>query len=137
MSRDDPARGGDVTTGRRLHATPPGVVLGPVGAIRDGRARGYVLQMRAGRFHGFVVRRAGRCFGYVDSCPHFGLPLAKTLDDYLLQDGSLIVCGWHTALFEVESGICIGGPCVGQRLTPWPVHVTEDGLTTLGEAQPA
>ena len=38
-------------------------------------------------------------------------------------DASLILCGWHGAVFEPLSGECEGGPCAGGRLTPWPVQV--------------
>ncbi len=115
----------------RLSATPAGVSLGPLDAIADGGARGFVLQMRAGRFHGFVVRRGSAVIGYVDRCPHMGLPLAMSLDDYLTPDGGLIACGWHSALFEVEDGRCVGGPCVGRHLTPWPVGVVDGDIRTL------
>jgi nitrite reductase/ring-hydroxylating ferredoxin subunit len=114
----------------RLFATPPGVRLGPIDLIADGKARNFVLQMKAGRFHGFVVRRGGSAFGYVDRCPHAGLPLTQTLDDYLTPDGTLIACSWHGALFDPESGACVGGPCMGQFLTAWPVEVREGAIFT-------
>ncbi len=84
--------------------------------------------MRAGRFHGFVVRRGDAAFGYVDRCPHMGLPLAQKLDDYVADDR--IVCSWHGALFDPESGACLGGPCPGTRLTPWPVRVEAGTIVT-------
>lgn len=114
----------------RLTETPAGVRLGAVSDIADGAARNYVLQMRAGRFHGFVVRRGASVRGYVDRCPHIGVPMTATLDDYLTPDGGLIACSWHGALFEIDSGLCVGGPCAGQRLTAWPVHVAGDELVT-------
>lgn len=119
-----------MSVGARLFATPPGIDLGPLGAIADGKARNFVLQMRAGRFHGFVVRRGDQAHGYVDRCPHMGLLLARSLDDYLTPSGALIACGWHGALFEVETGACVGGPCVGQPLSPWPVTVVDGLLLT-------
>jgi len=119
-----------VSADERLFATPAGVTLGGLELIADGAARGFVLQLRAGRFHGFVVRRGAAVFGYVDRCPHMGLPLAQRLDDYLVPDGSLIACSWHTALFDVESGECVGGPCPGARLTPWPVRVADGMIVT-------
>lgn len=116
----------------RVFATPAGVVLGPLAAVPDGGARNYVLQLRAGRFHGFVVRRGEAVFGYVDRCPHMGLPLAQQLDAYLAPEGKAISCSWHGALFRVEDGRCIGGPCAGQALTPWPVAVAEGRIVTAG-----
>jgi nitrite reductase/ring-hydroxylating ferredoxin subunit len=104
----------------RLTATPPGVRLLPLAALADGAARNFVLEMKAGRFHGFVVRRGDVVHGYVDRCPHMGLPLAQTLDDYLTEDGALIACDWHGALFEIDGGECVGGPCAdgGQEEDP-------------------
>ena len=114
----------------RLGATPAGVTLCPLDAIADGAARNFVLQMRAGRFHGFVVRRGEAVHGYVDRCPHAGVPLARSLDDYLTPDGGLIACSWHGALFEIAGGACVGGPCIGQSLTAWPVAVRGGRIVT-------
>ena len=120
----------DASSDTRLFATPAGVRLGPLEQIADGAARNFVLQLRAGRFHGFVVRRGERVFGYVDRCPHMGLPLAQALDAYLTADRSLIACSWHGALFDPETGECRGGPCPGQSLTPWPVQVEDGSIVT-------
>ena len=114
----------------RLTATPPGVKLLPLDAVKDGAARNLVLEMRAGRFHGFVIRTGDAIVGYVDQCPHMGLPLAQELDRYLTPDGSLIACSWHGALFDIGSGTCVGGPCVGGALKPWPVTVLDGIITT-------
>jgi len=114
----------------RVFATPAGVRLGPLDLIADGAARNFVLQLRAGRFHGFVVRRGTEVHGYVDRCPHMGLPLAQELDGYLTSDRSLIACSWHAALFRVEDGGCVGGPCGGGSLTRWPVAVVDGAMVT-------
>jgi nitrite reductase/ring-hydroxylating ferredoxin subunit len=119
-----------VTADTRLSATPPGVTLGPADLIAEGRARNFVLQLRAGRFHGFVVRRGGQLFGYVDRCPHMGVSLARVLDDYLTPRGDLIACAWHSALFSIDTGLCVGGPCTGQRLVPWPVAIVDGAIVT-------
>lgn len=119
---------GAIALSQRLEATPPGIALGPVDQIADGAARSFVIEMRAGRFHGFVVRRGMEAFGYVDRCPHMGLPLAQKLDDYVA--GGMIACSWHGALFDVASGRCCGGPCPGATLTPWPVSVRNGTIVT-------
>ena len=115
----------------RLSATPAGVRLGPLSAIADRGARNYVLKIRDAYFHGFIVRLGDEVRGYVDRCPHMGLPLAQTLDDYMVADGALIGCSWHGALFEPTDGRCVGGPCVGASLTPWPVEVRDGILYTV------
>lgn len=114
----------------RLTATPPGVRLGPLDLIADGAARNFVLEMKAGRFHGFAVRRGDGVTGYVDRCPHMGLPLAQQLDAYLTGGGTMIACSWHGALFRIDDGACVGGPCVGAALTPWPLEVRDGAIFT-------
>lgn len=106
---------------KRVWTTPSGVTLCAETDIADPGSRGFVLQIGEAFFHGFVVRKAGQVAGYVDRCPHQGFPLAVELDRYLVPDGSLILCGWHGAVFEPLSGACVGGPCAGARLTSWPV----------------
>jgi len=106
---------------KRVWTTPAGVALCAEADIPDPGSRGFVLQIGEAFFHGFVVRKGGEVAGYVDRCPHQGFPLAVELDRYLVPDGSLILCSWHGAVFEPLSGACVGGPCAGARLTPWPV----------------
>lgn len=122
--------GDPVEPAGRVWATRAGIGLGPLDLIADGKARNYVLQIGDRRFHGFVVRKGEAVFGYVDRCPHAGLPLAQQLDQYLTPDGGLIACSWHGAMFTVEAGACVGGPCVGARLSPWPVEVREGRVVT-------
>ncbi|WAC47286.1 Rieske (2Fe-2S) protein [Asticcacaulis sp. SL142] len=114
----------------RLTSTPAGIALGPLAQIPDGTARNYVLTIGDAYFHGFIVRQGEAAFGYVDTCPHAGLPLAQAPDHYLTSGGDLIMCSWHGALFKIHDGACIGGPCAGAKLTPWPLIVRDGELYT-------
>ena len=114
----------------RVWNTPPNVPLCREDAIPDPGARNFVLQIGEAFFHGFVVRKDGAVRGYVDRCPHMGVPLAQELDRYLTSTGDLIICGWHGALFRIDDGLCVGGPCAGQRLSPWPVAVKDGVIRT-------
>ena len=119
-----------MTLAERVFTTPAGVVLCRLDDLADPGARNFVLQIGERRFHGFVVRRGREVHGYVDRCPHLGLPLAQQLDRYLTPDGALIACSWHGALFRVEDGACFGGPCIGAALTWWPVRVQAGEVMT-------
>jgi len=119
-----------MTDAERLTHTRAGITLCRLDDIADPGARNIVIEIGGRRFFGFVVRRGGEVHGYVDRCPHQGLPLAQVLDDYLTPDGALIACSWHGALFRPDDGACVGGPCVGARLTPWPVTVADGMVVT-------
>jgi nitrite reductase/ring-hydroxylating ferredoxin subunit len=108
----------------------PGTLLCRLDDLADPGARGFYFRADDMLFHGFIVRRAGEVFGYIDRCPHAGTPLAAVGDRYLTREGDLILCGTHGALFRPESGLCIGGPCAGQSLTPWPIRMEAGQILT-------
>ncbi len=104
--------------------------------LRDGQARG-VDPTHQGRDTVFVVRRCGRYYAYEDRCPHYGdTPMAWRKDAYLNRDGTRIVCSAHGAEFDIETGECLIGPCIGQPLKRVAIETDQDdgGLLTLAAA---
>ena len=112
--------------------------------IPEGAGRGFALKSGAtgndiGNQRGLdilIVRSGNRAFGYVNSCPHARSPLDWTPDRFMSRDGRHIQCATHGALFEIETGRCVSGPCVGKHLTPVPVIVTDDGRVVAPETWP-
>jgi nitrite reductase/ring-hydroxylating ferredoxin subunit len=100
-----------------------GTVLCPLDAIASPGARGFRFRAAEAVFAGFVVRRGEAVVGYVDSCPHAGWPLAGPSGRFLTRDDALILCGGHAALFRIDDGVMVAGPCENVALTPWPVRV--------------
>lgn len=115
---------------KRVWTTPSGVPLCRLDSLGDPGARNFVLQIGEAFFHGFVVRRGQTVTGFVDRCPHAGLPLAQELDRYLTRDGDYVLCSWHGALFRPDDGLCVGGPCAGRSLEPWPVTIADGTVRT-------
>lgn len=107
----------------------PGVRLCALTDIEDPGARGFRFRAGARLFAGFVVRRDGAIAGFVDSCPHAGWPLAALDDRYLTRDRRHILCAGHGALFDAQ-GICVSGPCAGDRLAVWPVEIRDGEVVT-------
>ncbi|HET8727411.1 MAG TPA: Rieske 2Fe-2S domain-containing protein [Alphaproteobacteria bacterium] len=99
--------------------------------IPEGAARGFSLGEGTDRLDVLVARRGGRAFAYVNSCPHIGTPLDWTPDRFMSADGAHLQCATHGALFRVEDGTCIAGPCVGQALSALPILVGADGVVRL------
>lgn len=52
-------------------------------------------------------------------------------DQFLNLDGDLIQCATHDALFRLEDGVCIAGPCAGRSLTRLRVEVCNDDVVVL------
>ncbi len=100
-------------------------VLCRVEDIADGGAKGF--PPAPGGFTGLLaVRQGDAVLVYVNSCPHIGTPLDWTPDRFLSADGRRIVCATHGAEFPIADGVCIRGPCRGDRLEPVAVEI-EDG----------
>lgn len=79
-----------------------------------------------------VVRRGQALFAYRNRCPHTGAPLNLMPNRFLDYDRQYIQCSTHGALFQIESGKCIAGPCAGQYLESMPCHI-ENGALHLEE----
>jgi len=86
-------------------------------------ARGFVIP-DDWPVHAFVVRKGDRVYAYVNVCPHTGRSLHWKPDAFLTKDRNLIMCSAHGAIFEIETGICVAGPCPGARLHALPVRVS-------------
>ncbi len=71
----------------------------------------------------FIVHKDGEFFAYYNQCPHTGANLEWQEDQFLDLDKTLIQCATHDALFTIDSGECIAGPCVGDTLLPIPLLI--------------
>jgi nitrite reductase/ring-hydroxylating ferredoxin subunit len=100
--------------------------------IADPGAKSFRFRAQNKLFAAFVVRAGDLVAGYVDSCPHAGWPLGAMDDRYLTRGGDHILCAGHGALFTLR-GEGVTPPCVGERLTAWPVEV-RDGLVFTAKA---
>ncbi|HRD28990.1 MAG TPA: Rieske 2Fe-2S domain-containing protein [Caulobacter sp.] len=107
-----------------------GVLLCRLDEIPDPGSRAFHFREDDKLFLGFVVRRGERLYGFVDSCPHTGQPLAGPTGRYATRENDLILCSGHGALFRIGDGMCTSGPCEGQRLAVWAVEVREGQVVT-------
>lgn len=63
-----------------------------------------------------AIRQGNTVHVYVNSCPHTGAPLDFTPGQFLDVDRRHILCTNHGALFRIEDGYCLKGPCSGDNL---------------------
>jgi len=83
----------------------------------------------------FVIRRGSDVYAYVNDCPHTGASLNWGRDQFLSPDGGLIQCSFHGALFRIEDGLCVWGPCFGQRLRSVGVTVRDGAVMQSGSPE--
>ncbi|MFK7888919.1 MAG: Rieske (2Fe-2S) protein [Gammaproteobacteria bacterium] len=84
--------------------------------IADPGSRGFQIETDSMPVFGFIVRRDGKLFGYENVCPHAGRMLNWGPHRFLTKDDSMIMCAAHGALFDIGSGECATGPCMGESL---------------------
>lgn len=123
-----------------------GVVLCRLADIADGESTGFVVTRPfAAEFSDLgacapggervavlAVRRGAQVFAYVNSCPHTGAPLDFQPGRFLNLDKTLIQCSTHGALFRIEDGFCVKGPCAGKSLVPVSVAVEDGAISFAG-----
>ena len=95
--------------------------------LAEGEARGFEVPGLKAKV--ILVRREGRIHAWRDLCPHYagGTPMAWKRDAYLNGDRTYLACHAHGAWFDIETGTCVQGPCLGKRLIRVPLRLDEDG----------
>jgi nitrite reductase/ring-hydroxylating ferredoxin subunit len=86
--------------------------------LQDPGSRGFEVETDQGSLALFLVRRGESGFAYLNQCPHTGINLEWLPDQFLDTSGGLIQCATHGALFRIEDGYCLRGPCAGESLKP-------------------
>jgi len=75
-----------------------------------------------------LVRRGGRIFAMVETCSHFGGPLAEGQ-----LEGDSVRCPWHGSRFALEDGRVLEGPSVHPQ--PCLAARLRDGQIEVGPAR--
>jgi nitrite reductase/ring-hydroxylating ferredoxin subunit len=106
----------------------------PLADLPAGTSVKFPLSWRGAKVEGFVINFEGRYRAYVNRCAHAGTPLDWWPNEFFTDDGRLLVCATHGALYEPETGSCAGGPCGGAAL--WPLVVRVEGDRVIVTARP-
>ncbi len=119
-----------------MGAPRPGTELYAFDDLGDPQTRVFEFGAGAERFSMFIVRYGTCVKGWLNRCPHAGHPLDFPEHRILTPDRTRLRCASHGAQFEIASGSCVFGPCLGRRLVPVPVHVRQ-GVVRVGDADGA
>ncbi|MDF1588382.1 MAG: Rieske (2Fe-2S) protein [Gammaproteobacteria bacterium] len=91
--------------------------------IPNYQARSFDIDTPDGKFELFAVRQDNQVQAYQNQCPHLGIPLNWQPDEFMSLEGTHIQCSTHGALFTLEQGHCVAGPCSGQSLTSLTIEL--------------
>jgi nitrite reductase/ring-hydroxylating ferredoxin subunit len=106
--------------------TSPAVPLCASEALQEGGlAHVFDLLEHGQPARGFVLRFQGQVVGYLNQCAHVPAEMDWKAGQFLDDSGQWIICSIHGAVYEPDSGHCVGGPCRGRRLKP--LQVAEHG----------
>jgi nitrite reductase/ring-hydroxylating ferredoxin subunit len=107
--------------------THPPIPVCPSGELIDGGPGVKIPALHHGELVTlFFVRYQGQVRGYVNRCAHVGVELDWE-NSFFTRAGDLIMCARHGATYEPDTGVCVGGPCKGGRLTPVDVEEASAG----------
>ncbi|WP_372591956.1 PfkB family carbohydrate kinase [Guyparkeria sp.] len=84
-----------------------------------------------GRGDELIVTRDGdRVCAWRNVCPHNGSPLSRDHHDFLESHEGVprLRCNVHQAYFRLEDGLCIEGPCEGERLQPVEIEQVDNRI---------
>jgi len=116
----------------------PVFVVCATDAIERGGARAFSLsridESGEGRPFPIVIVRSHHndYFGYVNSCPHEGVWLNIGSGQFFTPDHVFLKCGRHGAVFEIDTGLCIGGLCHGSSLQPIALAIVDGDVCLCG-----
>lgn len=103
-------------------------ILCPASAIPDPGSKSFSLQSNNDVVDIFVVHKDGEFHAFINRCPHTGVTLEWQEDQFLDRDQAYIQCASHDALFDIDTGLCIHGPCTGDSLAPVKIEIDGDIL---------
>ncbi len=97
--------------------------------VPEGACKGFNLQGE----QMFVVHKQGQFYLYRNSCPHLGIALEWLPDQFLDVGREHVQCAMHGALFRINDGFCISGPCFGDSLQALSLRQQDGKLYYLPE----
>lgn len=82
-----------------------------------GRGVRFEVEVAGEQQPAFAVRYNGMVHAYLNRCAHISVELDFNEGDFFEDGGLYLICSTHGALYDPESGACIGGPCAGKGLS--------------------
>jgi nitrite reductase/ring-hydroxylating ferredoxin subunit len=84
-------------------------------------------------FRVVIIRREpDEYFAYANACPHEGTWLNIGAGEFFDAERAFLKCGRHGAKFEIDTGLCVSGPCEGANLKPIALAIIDGDICLCG-----
>jgi nitrite reductase/ring-hydroxylating ferredoxin subunit len=104
------------------------VVVARGDALGEHETAKFVFDEDGARKEGFVIRHGGRVYAYRNECRHIPMTMDWVENRFLSRDGCYVQCATHGARYQIDTGLCVDGPPLGERLRPLPVEEVADEI---------
>jgi nitrite reductase/ring-hydroxylating ferredoxin subunit len=105
--------------------------------LGPGQARRFTFEREDQTQAGFILRVGSDLVAYHNRCPHWGVDLDMGEGRFYSALTDRIVCSTHGALFRTDTGFCDSGPCAGESLERFELHLDGDAaVVTIADVDP-
>jgi nitrite reductase/ring-hydroxylating ferredoxin subunit len=73
----------------------------------------------------------GKVRAYLNRCRHLPIPIDSGSRSFLTFDKQHLLCGTHGALYRLDDGVCIAGPCLYLALEALELEEADGELFVL------
>tara|TARA_S200000501_G_C20476147_1_gene591766 strand:- start:185 stop:523 length:339 start_codon:yes stop_codon:yes gene_type:complete len=103
-------------------------ICNPKNLIEGGKGFKFEVFLSGQKYSAFVIKYKGKFFSYINSCAHLHHELDLIDGFFFDSTGDYLICSSHGALYEISSGVCVAGPCVGRKLVSLNILVKNVGI---------
>lgn len=110
------------------------ISVAPTSALGEHETLKFAFDEDGARKEGFVIRHGGEVYAYRNECRHIPMTMDWVENRFLSRDGCYVQCATHGARYQIDTGLCVDGPPLGERLHALPVEeVSGEIIVTLPE----
>lgn len=84
-----------------------------VDLVDQGDAVPFDVQYHGRTARGFAIRFEGAAYAYLNQCTHVPIEMDYQPNRFFDSTGRWLMCSTHGAMYQPETGRCVGGPCRG------------------------
>ncbi len=99
--------------------------------LLDSQCKEFTFYNQGIKTKGFAILSGSNIHAYHNACPHTGAPLNWQENEFLNLEKSHIQCTLHGACFEIDSGLCIFGPCLNKSLQSIDIKISNSEARTM------